>query len=104
MPGDWRERVSAVALVPLTLWFVASIIPHTSSDYATFIAWLRTPARRRIPEDIRTLRFTGWIDDRQRGLCTPRGPVVRAGLVEPAPQSLAPRQANGPQAPSRIER
>jgi succinate dehydrogenase / fumarate reductase membrane anchor subunit len=37
------ERVSAVALVPLTLWFVASIIPHTSSDYATFIAWLRTP-------------------------------------------------------------
>jgi succinate dehydrogenase / fumarate reductase membrane anchor subunit len=37
------ERVSAVVLVPLTLWFVASIIPHTSSDYATFIAWLRTP-------------------------------------------------------------
>jgi succinate dehydrogenase / fumarate reductase membrane anchor subunit len=42
--GSWlAERVSAVALVPLTLWFVASIIPHTSSDYATFIAWLRTP-------------------------------------------------------------
>jgi succinate dehydrogenase / fumarate reductase, membrane anchor subunit len=40
----WAERVSAVALVPLTLWFVASIIAHTHSDYATFIAWLRTPA------------------------------------------------------------
>lgn len=39
----WAERVSAVALVPLTLWFVASIIAHTHSDYATFIAWLRTP-------------------------------------------------------------
>jgi len=39
----WMERVSAVALVPLTLWFVASIIAHTGSDYATFIAWLRTP-------------------------------------------------------------
>ncbi len=38
----WAERVSAVALVPLTLWFVASIIAHTGSDYATFIAWLRT--------------------------------------------------------------
>jgi succinate dehydrogenase / fumarate reductase, membrane anchor subunit len=39
----WMERVSAVALVPLTLWFVASIIAHTGSDYVTFIAWLRTP-------------------------------------------------------------
>ena len=39
----WRERVSALALVPLTVWFVASIIMHTGSDYVTFIAWLRTP-------------------------------------------------------------
>jgi succinate dehydrogenase / fumarate reductase membrane anchor subunit len=40
----WRaERVSAIALVPLTLWFAASIIAHTGSDYANFIAWLRTP-------------------------------------------------------------
>jgi succinate dehydrogenase / fumarate reductase membrane anchor subunit len=42
--GHWRaERVSAVALVPLTLWFVASVIAHTGSDYPAFIAWLRTP-------------------------------------------------------------
>ncbi len=39
----WMQRVSAVALVPLTLWFVASIIGHTGSDYPTFIVWLRTP-------------------------------------------------------------
>lgn len=39
----WAERVSAVALVPLTLWFIASIIAHAGSDYATFLAWLRTP-------------------------------------------------------------
>jgi succinate dehydrogenase / fumarate reductase membrane anchor subunit len=39
----WAERVSAVALVPLTLWFVACIIAHTGSDHAAFIAWLRTP-------------------------------------------------------------
>ena len=39
----WAQRVSAVALLPLTLWFVASIIAHTGSDYVTFIAWLRTP-------------------------------------------------------------
>lgn len=37
------ERVSAVALIPLTLWFVASIIVHTESDYAKFVVWLRTP-------------------------------------------------------------
>jgi len=39
----WAERVSAVALVPLTLWLAASIIAHTRSDYATFIVWLKTP-------------------------------------------------------------
>lgn len=39
----WRERVSALALVPLTVWFAASIIVHTGSDYVTLIAWLRTP-------------------------------------------------------------
>ena len=39
----WIQRVSAVALVPLTLWFVVSIIAHTGNDYATFIVWLRTP-------------------------------------------------------------
>jgi succinate dehydrogenase / fumarate reductase, membrane anchor subunit len=39
----WAERVSAVALIPLTLWFVASIIAQTGSDYAAFIAWLSMP-------------------------------------------------------------
>jgi succinate dehydrogenase / fumarate reductase membrane anchor subunit len=39
----WAERVTAVALVPLTLWFVASSIAHASSDYTVFVAWLRTP-------------------------------------------------------------
>ncbi len=39
----WAERVSAVALVPLTLWFAAAIIAHTGSDYAAFSAWLRAP-------------------------------------------------------------
>jgi succinate dehydrogenase / fumarate reductase, membrane anchor subunit len=37
------QRVTAVALAPLTLWFVASIIAHAGSDYPVFIAWLRTP-------------------------------------------------------------
>lgn len=39
----WAARVTAVALVPLCLWFAASIIAHAGSDYAVFIAWIRTP-------------------------------------------------------------
>ena len=39
----WIERVTAVALVPLTLWFVASLIALTGSDYAKFVRWLRRP-------------------------------------------------------------
>src|SRR5665213_192892 len=37
------ERVTAVALVPLCLWLIASIIAHSGSDYPVLIAWIRTP-------------------------------------------------------------
>lgn len=40
----WAERLSAVALLPLTLWIAVSLIAHTNSDYAVFLAWLRNPA------------------------------------------------------------
>ena len=39
----WRERLTAVALIPLALWFIASIIVHGGDDYIEVIAWLRTP-------------------------------------------------------------
>lgn len=39
----WIERITAVALIPLTLWFVASIMVHSASDYETFVTWLRMP-------------------------------------------------------------
>lgn len=39
----WRQRVTAIALAPLTVWFAASLMAHAGNDYATFIAWLRTP-------------------------------------------------------------
>lgn len=39
----WKERVTAVALVPLTLWFVVSIMAHGGSDYSVLVAWLKTP-------------------------------------------------------------
>ncbi len=37
------ERVTAVALVPLTVWFLASIVGHAGSDYTVFTAWLKSP-------------------------------------------------------------
>jgi len=39
----WAERVTAIALVPLTVWFVAAIIAHSGSDYLSVISWLRSP-------------------------------------------------------------
>lgn len=39
----WMQRVTAVALIPLTLWFAASLIARARDDYGTFILWLRTP-------------------------------------------------------------
>ncbi len=42
--GHWRlERVTAIALVPLTLWLVTSFITLTGSDYESFIVWLKSP-------------------------------------------------------------
>lgn len=37
------ERISAAALVPLSLWFVAALIAQSGSDHAAFILWLQAP-------------------------------------------------------------
>ncbi len=39
----WVQRMTAVALVPLTLWFVASLITLTGADHATVSAWIARP-------------------------------------------------------------
>jgi succinate dehydrogenase / fumarate reductase membrane anchor subunit len=39
----WAQRVSAVALIPLTLWFLLSLLALPSLDYATVRAWLSVP-------------------------------------------------------------
>jgi succinate dehydrogenase / fumarate reductase membrane anchor subunit len=39
----WVQRVTAVALVPLTLWFVVALIAHLGADHAAAVAWLRSP-------------------------------------------------------------
>jgi len=39
----WTERVTAVALIPLTVWFAASLIAHSGGGYETFTGWLASP-------------------------------------------------------------
>ncbi len=36
----WTQRVTAIALVPLSIWFVIAAIGQTGADYAQFAAWL----------------------------------------------------------------
>ncbi|WP_291514071.1 succinate dehydrogenase, hydrophobic membrane anchor protein [Abyssibacter sp.] len=39
----WMQRISAVLLVPLSLWFVFSIACLVGSDYQTVVAWIAAP-------------------------------------------------------------
>jgi succinate dehydrogenase / fumarate reductase membrane anchor subunit len=39
----WGQRVSAVALIPLSLWFMFSLLLLPSLDYSTTRAWLQWP-------------------------------------------------------------
>jgi len=39
----WWQRITAVALVPLSIWFVASLVTIATADYAIALAWLETP-------------------------------------------------------------
>ena len=39
----WLQRVSALALIPLSLWFLFSIIGHVGDDYETIINWISHP-------------------------------------------------------------
>jgi succinate dehydrogenase / fumarate reductase membrane anchor subunit len=39
----WAQRVTAIALVPLALWFVGSLAAHAGADHAAAKAWLAEP-------------------------------------------------------------
>jgi succinate dehydrogenase / fumarate reductase membrane anchor subunit len=40
----WMQRLTAVALVPLTLWFGFSVAALSGADYAALVSWIRLPA------------------------------------------------------------
>lgn len=39
----WGQRLSALALIPLTLWFTGSIAFMTGAGYETVAAWVASP-------------------------------------------------------------
>ena len=39
----WLQRVTAVALVPLTIWFVIGLIVHAGAPYEEMRAWIGSP-------------------------------------------------------------
>lgn len=39
----WAQRMTALALIPLGLWFVASVICLAGADYAAISQWLSAP-------------------------------------------------------------
>jgi succinate dehydrogenase / fumarate reductase membrane anchor subunit len=39
----WAERMTALALVPLTFWFVASVAALAGADYQTMRDWVSSP-------------------------------------------------------------
>lgn len=39
----WAQRLTALALAPLSLWFVIAVIELAGADRVRFVAWLRQP-------------------------------------------------------------
>jgi succinate dehydrogenase / fumarate reductase membrane anchor subunit len=40
----WRlQRISAIALIPLSLWAVVELVPLPAQDYATALEWIHQP-------------------------------------------------------------
>ncbi|MDX1711096.1 MAG: succinate dehydrogenase, hydrophobic membrane anchor protein [Rhodovibrionaceae bacterium] len=60
----WAQRVTAVALVPLSIWFIASVVALAGEDYATVAAWLGSP----IPAGLMILLIVATFHHAQLGL------------------------------------
>lgn len=39
----WLQRLTALALIPLTLWFGFSVAMLPEANYATVVSWLQSP-------------------------------------------------------------
>jgi succinate dehydrogenase / fumarate reductase membrane anchor subunit len=44
----WAQRLTALALIPLVIWFVASVIGLAGTGYEEFMLWLSSPVNATI--------------------------------------------------------
>ncbi len=39
----WHQRLSAIALIPLALWFATTILGHLGDSHAEIVSWIGSP-------------------------------------------------------------
>tara|TARA_B100000579_G_scaffold248776_1_gene204407 strand:- start:57 stop:428 length:372 start_codon:yes stop_codon:yes gene_type:complete len=39
----WHQRLTAICIIPLSLWFMASLVGHLRSDHETVVTWISSP-------------------------------------------------------------
>lgn len=39
----WMQRVTSIALLPLTIWFILSVARHTGSSHPEILDWIARP-------------------------------------------------------------
>ena len=39
----WMQRLTALALIPLAIWFVANVVSLSGQDHAAIAAWVKNP-------------------------------------------------------------
>ena len=39
----WHQRVSALALIPLSLWFAVTLLGHMRADHLDVVTWIGSP-------------------------------------------------------------
>ena len=60
----WAQRLTGLALVPLTLWFVVSLVGLVGADHATVAEWIAQP----VPAVILVLLIAATFHHAQLGL------------------------------------
>ncbi len=40
----WWQRLTAVFLIPISLWFIVSLLIMSGMDHAAFVSWLQSPS------------------------------------------------------------
>ncbi len=39
----WHQRLTAIFIIPLSLWFMTSLVGHLKSDHETVVTWISSP-------------------------------------------------------------